>query len=125
MSNMIDLLLGAGPEITGRPEEVLECSRLSALLGQPFLVKVHALTGRELDALPRGEDFKLHVILEAAEDPDFRDGALRKKFTPEGRKGAITPLELIGKLFNPGEVMALYNAVMELCGFQEDAIKKK
>ena len=130
MASMMDLLLGAGSALTDREVGEVECSRLSRLFaddlkGEPFLITIHALTTKEIDALPKGANFKQHVILEATENPDFRSSDLRKKLTPEGRKGIITPIEAIDAIFRPGEIVALYNEVMALCGFDEDNIKKK
>ena len=124
MSSMIDLLLGAGDEITERPEEELEVSRLSKLLGAPFLMQAHALTMKEIGDAPSGDDRGAHIILAGISDPDFRNEALRRKYTPPERKTPLTPVELIQKLLLPGEVMNTYNSIMDLSGFGSDAVER-
>ncbi len=124
MSSMIDLLLGAGDKVMERPEEELEVSRLSKVLGAPFKMRVRALTGNELSNMPTGEDFAAHVVLQGVMDPDLRHEELRKKYTPEGRKTPITPAELVKILFLPGEIQNIRLAVMELSGYSDDALRK-
>ena len=121
--SMMDLLLGAGKQITERQTEIADVSRLSRLLGSRFTVTLHSLTMAEFDALPK-EDWGVHVVLEAASDPDFRNEELRKHFTPEGRKTPLTPVELIKTLFLPGEIVNLRNIVSDLSGFGDDAVEK-
>lgn len=123
--SMIDLLLAADTsKITEIPTEELTVSRLSKIFGQEFKITIQALTVRQFDSLPRGDDFRAHVILEATKDPNFRDPKLCEKFTPPNRKTPLTPVEVINKLFLPGEVVNIYNAITELSGFGDDAVAK-
>jgi hypothetical protein len=124
MSNMIDLLLGASDAVLERPEDEFEVSRLTKILGQRFAIKAHALTMPEFDEIKPGIDRPVHIVLKAALDPDFTSEALRKKYTPEGRKTPLTPVELMKKLLLPGEIINLYNAVSDLSGFGDDAVAK-
>ena len=77
-----------------------------------------------MDALPKGEKFKTHIILAAVTDPDLKSKQLREKFTPEGRKNPLTPVELVETLLLPGEAVNLYNSIMDLSGFGDDAVEK-
>jgi len=124
MSNMLDLLLGAGDAVLERPTESFEVSRLSTILGEKFTVSAHALTQKELDEIPTGENRPILVILAAVNDPDFSSEALRKKYTPAGRKMTLTSVELVKTLLLPGEITNLYNAIMALTGFSYEAIQK-
>ena len=69
----------------------------------------------EMDALPKGEKFKTHIILAAVTDPDLKSKQLREKFTPEGQN-PLTPVELVETLLLPGEVVNLHNSIMDLSG---------
>jgi hypothetical protein len=123
--SMIDLLLAAdASKLTELPTEELEVSRLSNLFGQKFLITVKALTLKQIEALPRGEDHRLHAILEATIDPDFRDQQLAKKFTPPGRKALFTPVEVINHLFLPGEIFNIFTVINELSGYGEETVRK-
>lgn len=124
MSSMLDLLLGASEKVTERPTGEFEVSRLSKILGEKFMLKAKALTMSELEAFPKGEKFKIHVIVTGISEPDLKNKDLREKFTPTGRKNPLTPVELVETLFLPGEVSNLYNAIMELSGFGDDAIEE-
>jgi hypothetical protein len=122
--DMLDMLLGAADKITERPTGEFEVSRLSKILGEKFIIKARALTMAEMDALPKGEKFKTHIILAAVTDPDLKSKQLREKFTPEGRKNPLTPVELVETLLLPGEAVNLYNSIMDLSGFGDDAVEK-
>ena len=121
--SMLDMLLGNSDKITARPEEEFEVSRLSELCGEPFLMKAHALTMRELDGLPI-QNHKEHVIIKAITEPDFTSGELARRLTPKDRKTPFTPIEVVDTLFLPGEIVNLYNMVMELSGYGQDAVAK-
>jgi hypothetical protein len=123
--SMIDLLLAAdASRLTELPTEELEVSRLSALIGEKFTITIGALTMRQFDTLPRGDDFKVHVVLEAIKEPNFRDPKLAEKLMPAGRKTPLTPVEVVNHLFLPGEIINIYNAITELSGFGEDAVER-
>ena len=57
-------------------------------------------------------------------DPDLTSEALRKKYTPDNRKTPLTPVEVVEKILQPGEVVNLYSAITELSGFGDDAVAK-
>lgn len=121
--DIIEMLLGCGDAVTDRPTSEVEISRLSDMIGQPFIVKIHALTAKELDDAPK-DDFKAHVILAAVESPDLRDSRLAERLKPKGRSTKLTPAETVAALLLPGEVVGLYNAITDLSGFGEDCVKE-
>lgn len=121
----LDMLLGeSAAKLSERPEKELEIKRLSDLFGQPFVVQLRGLTMRELDDLPKGDDFKTHVVVRGTVEPDLKSAALAEKFKPQGRKTALLPQETAQALFLPGEIMALYNAITELSGFGDTAVEE-
>lgn len=124
MSNLIDLLLGAGDKVLDRPTGEYELKRLSALCGEPFIISLRALTMREFNELPLGDDFRVHVVLKSVTEPDFRDSRLLAKYTPEGRKTPLTPIELLNKMLLPGEITTLAAKIEDLSGFGKNAIEE-
>lgn len=120
--DLIEKLLGCGKTVLDRPTTEVEITRLSALIGQPFIVKIHALTAKELDEAPK-DNFKTHVILAAVESPDLCDSRLAEMLRPQGRNAKLTPAETVNALLLPGEAVNLYNAITDLSGFGEDSIK--
>ena len=44
MAKLIDMLLGAGDKITGRPTASLRVSRLSEICGDDFVLEIRGLT---------------------------------------------------------------------------------
>lgn len=121
--DLIEMLLGCGSSITERPTKEVEITRLSELIGKPFVVKIHALTVKELDDAPKNE-FKVHVILAATDSPDFGDKRLAEFFKPDGRSVKLTPAEVVSMLLLPGEIVSLYNQITDLSGFGEDSIRE-
>lgn len=126
MSN-IELLLGLDTEtLTMIPEGEVEIPRLSKLVGAPYMVKVTALSGRQIDRLrelakdKRGnvKDYDLQVLVcaKAMKDPDMNDDDLMKKM------GTATPKDTVEKVFNrSGEVRLIATEVLRLSGMiQED-----
>lgn len=120
--NSIDMLLGCGKKLTEIPTAEVEVSRLTEMAGEPFIIRIRALTAREFDELPK-DDFKAHVILKAAIDPDLADTRIADMLKPAERSARLTPAEVVNALFLPGEVINLYNAITDLSGFGEESIK--
>lgn len=124
MSNLIDMLLSQGDKLMERPKAEFEVSRLSKIIGQPFLITAHALTMREMDDLVGSENFREKIILAAVDDPDLRDARLSDMVKPKERKTPMTPLEVIRALLQPGEIINLYSKISELSGFSDAAVKE-
>lgn len=124
----VDLLLkmDAG-KVTEIPTKEIEIKRLSAIAGEPFIVKVSALAGQrfmELAGDAVGEDGKIDygkaygsnamIAVAGIVDPDLTSKALQKHF------GAATPKDLVDKLFNGGELSKITDAITKLSGFGKD-----
>lgn len=118
--NTVELLLGLDTEtITKVPEDELEISRLSKLAGAKFVVKVKALSGRQIQrveelATVKGKrndfDASLLVCVYGVTSPDLNNEDLKAKF------GAASPKDLVENLFRPGEVAKIGKAIMKLSG---------
>ena len=104
-------------KVTERPTGEFEVSRLSKILGEKFMLKAKALTMSELEAFPKGEKFKIHVIVTGISEPNLKDKELRDKYTPAGRKNPLTPVELVETLFFAGrsiEPLQRHNGVVRV-----------
>lgn len=124
--NNIELLLGLDTEtLTSIPEGEVEIPRLSRLTGQPYMVKVSALSGRQIDRLRelatgkdgkvRDYDLQLLICAKAIKDPDMNNEDLLSKF------GAATPKDAVEKVFNrSGEVKDIATEVLKLSGLIGD-----
>lgn len=132
MANTLALLLGAD---RGRlkvvPTKQVEVKRLTEALGEPVLFTVRALSGEEyqdvLDMTMTGKgkdkdfDFntsQMMTLLNGIVDPDLKNKDLIEMY------GAKTPEDLIMRsdFLLPGERMALYTAIQELSGFNDEAV---
>jgi hypothetical protein len=132
MANTLALLLGAD---RGRlkvvPTKQVEVKRLTEALGEQVLFTVRALSGEEyqdvLDMTMTGKgkdkdfDFntsQMMTLLNGIVDPDLKNKDLIAMY------GAKTPEDLIMRsdFLLPGERMALYTAIQELSGFNDEAV---
>lgn len=121
----LDLLLSRDlKKAFDRPEAVVEVPRLSEMFGEPFEVRVRAITMSEFDDLPKDGDSNVHVVLAGVVEPDLRNPALLEKLRPEGRKGPLLPFEAVNRLFLPGEVVGLYKVISDLSGFGREAVRE-
>lgn len=128
--NLVDKLLQMDvAEVEVMPTAEVEIKRLSEKLGVPFIVKCRAIRGdRYADIQKMGVSYsrkgnfkdlnfaqtKALVILDGVVEPDFKNQDLLKKFT------ALTPKDLIYKLFLPGELDEIYSKITELCGYDNE-----
>ena len=121
----LDLLLSKDlKRAFDRPEMTIEVPRLSEIFGEPFEVKVRAMTMTEFDTLPKDGDLKTHVVLTGVMEPDFKNAALLERLKPEGRKGPLLPPEAVNRLFLPGEIAAIYQKISDISGFSNEAVKE-
>ena len=123
--SIIDLLLETDVEkIQAIRKSDYEVQRLSKALGKKFIVTCHALTHEQVGHLGEisktNKEMKLNAVLEACkiEGIRFNNKDLMDKFS------VITPLDLINKLFLPGEIYELYEAINTLSGYSKDAVKE-
>lgn len=133
--NILDLLLGSDIGEIKLPTKEVEITRLSAVYGSPFVLKVKALTPERFEEIQdmsvkvKGKDadiditlLQLFSVIEGVVDdtgaPMFKNKELMKKFK------ASTPKELVRKLLLSGEIAKLYGEISDLSGFGDDAIKE-
>lgn len=125
--------------LTNRPTAEVEIERLSKLIGEPCIIKLQALSMRQMRELrdfytktewrevqKNGQKVKekievvdeyklgLEAIVEATIEPDFKDGRLREKFKTE------VPSDIVEEMFLPGEITKLGNKIRELAGEGND-----
>ena len=142
--NMLELLLGADLGTIKMPHKDMEISRLSEILGAPFIVRCNALSQDKHEELQdmavdiRGKDVDLDVnqlqimtIIEGVEAlvPNEKGelvaaGLLLKNNELKAKFKAATPKDLAKALFMPGEIAKLYGAISELSGFSDEAVKE-
>ena len=140
--NMLDLLLGADLGKIKMPHKDMEISRLSEAFGAPFVVRCVALSQDKHEELQdlavdiKGKDVDLDVnklqiltVIEGVEStiPNEKGerisgGSLLKNNELKEKFGVPTPKDLAKKLFMPGEIAKLYNAISELSGFSDKAV---
>lgn len=121
--------------LTNRPTAEVEIERLSKLIGEPCIIKVQALSMKQMRELrdfytktewrevqKNGQKVKekievvdeyklgLEAIVEATIEPDLKDGRLREKFKTE------VPSDIVEEMFLPGEIKKLGDKIGELAG---------
>lgn len=124
--------------LTSRPTAEVEIERLSALIGEPFIVKVQALGTKQMreikdwntksewrDVQKNGQKVRekvditdnykmgMDAIVAATIDPDFKDGRLREKFKTE------VPGDIVEEMFLPGEIKKISDKISELSGIEQ------
>lgn len=116
--NIMDILLETDVEkITEISKTTVEVSRLSKILGQKFELEVRALTSEELGII-EGKNIQEKSIIKAVtlQGKKLTDEAILNKFKIKD------PLQIVGKLFNTGEIFNLYKLINELSGFSDKSI---
>lgn len=115
--DILELLLSK--EITKLPEKLIKHKRLSEECGQDITFKLQALPyekSHEIIKLHR-EDVEVYIVLDGVIEPNLRNNDLMKKY------GVITPVELVKKLFLPGEIVDISREIEILSGFRIDTIE--
>lgn len=123
--SIIDLLLETDIEkLQANHNKDYEIKRLSKVLGEKFIVTCCPLTHEQVihigEISKTNTDMKLNALLEACriENKRFNNKGLMDKF------GVATPIDLINKLFLPGELYELYEVVNNLSGYSKDAVRE-
>lgn len=123
--SVLDLLLETDVEkLQANQSNDFEVKRLSKVLGERFIVTCRPLTTEQIlhiaEVSKNEADAKLYAVLEACriEGKKFNNKDLMDKFK------AMTPIDLLNKLFLPGEIYKLYNFINELSGYSRDAVKE-
>lgn len=131
--NNVDILLGLDNEaIEFKNEKELEIKRLSAALGKPFIVKVQGISPRRFTKIingvsdakkgvqaDRAYEANISLVLLGLVDPSMKDEKLPEL---QEKCGCSTPGALLEKIFRPGEIGAMADAITELSGFGADDV---
>lgn len=130
--NLVETLLAADQSTILAAETVTyEVKRLSKLLDCKFELTLQAIPTRRYGEIQtsaiagKGKKqnvdlYKLQIMTAVAGvvSPDFNNPELLKKFS------AVTPKELMEKLFNAGEISAIADKISALSGFDEEETKE-
>ncbi|MEG0783992.1 MAG: hypothetical protein RR389_01065 [Christensenella sp.] len=120
--DLLEKLLSAGDKVLERPAKTVEILRLSKILGEPFVIKIQALTAPEIDEVNHGGDMDAGLVFTSTISPNFKSEDFRRKMTPASRKTPLTPIEAISHLFIAGELKQLASIILELSGFGKNSI---
>lgn len=113
---VIDFLLELEP--TAAQTKKVKVKRLS----RPDAPVVLELTGpnyaRVLELKRQSDDLGVAVMLEGVTSPDLRNRELMDKYK------AVTPAELVQKLFLPGEIEDIAREVERLAGYRRETLEE-
>jgi hypothetical protein len=136
--NLADALLAADAgKITKKEHKSYEVKRLSAILGEPFVLDLRQIPNKRVREIQDDsmkieggktsvDQYKLTMglLCDGIANKDFDDRDVLKHY------GAATRKDLFDTLFNAGEIQDIANIISELCGFdskkteeQVDAVK--
>ena len=136
--NLADALLAADAgKITKKEHKSYEVKRLSAILGEPFVLELRQIPNKRVreiqDRSMKIEGGKTSVDQYTLTMGLLCDGIVNKDFDNRDvlkHYGAATRKDLFDTLFNAGEIQDIANIISELCGFdskkteeQVDAVK--
>ena len=121
--SIIDKLLATDPKkLETKYKKEYEIKRLSELMGEPFILTCSPLTHRQIehvfDISKGNETVRQNTVLEGCrlEGKKFTDEVLRKKF------GVVSGIEVVEKIFLPGETFELYRIVNAISGYADDVV---
>lgn len=136
--NLADALLAADAgKITKKEHKLYEVKRLSAILGEPFVLDLRQIPNKRVREIQDDsmkieggktsvDQYKLTMglLCDGIANKDFDNRDVLKHY------GAATRKDLFDTLFNAGEIQDIANIISELCGFdskkteeQVDAVK--
>lgn len=136
--NLADALLAADTgKITKKEHKSYEVKRLSAILGEPFVLDLRQIPNKRVREIQDDsmkieggktsvDQYKLTMglLCDGIANKDFDNRDVLKHY------GAATRKDLFDTLFNAGEIQDIANIISELCGFdskkteeQVDAVK--
>ena len=129
MSNKaLSLLLSSSSDKFKKPTKEVEITRLSELVGEPFVCTVQAIDMNQFKEILRetGESQNAESSMDAAQlavkmglvDPKLTDKELQKHFNAPNYR------ELMNKMFLTGEIMELSEAIMEVSKLNPEEKKK-
>lgn len=123
--NIIEKLMNADVNKLALPKKEYEVKRLTKLFGFPFVLKLQGLNPeRYMNIQENSVEFKkgdlnkikmyemnVKTILSGVIEPSLKDTNLQKHFN------AVTPKELVNKLFLAGEISDIADEISKLCGY--------
>lgn len=128
--SLIDKLLATDAgKLTEKPSKMFEVKRLSERMKNKFELRLEALEPERFSDIQRQsvniskkgaiKDFNTHemqvlTLLDGIKEPSMKDKRLLDHF------GAVTPKELVSKLFLAGEIADIYNEINVLSGYDPD-----
>lgn len=136
--NLADALLAADAgKITKKEHKSYEVKRLSAILGEPFVLDLRQIPNKRVREIQDDsmkieggktsvDQYKLTMglLCDGIANKDFDNRDVLKHY------GAATRKDLFDTLLNTGEIQDIANIISELCGFdskkteeQVDAVK--
>lgn len=136
--NLADALLAADAgKITKKEHKSYEVKRLSAILGEPFVLDLRQIPNKRVREIQDDsmkieggrtsvDQYKLTMglLCDGIANKDFDNRDVLKHY------GAATRKDLFDTLLNAGEIQEIANIISELCGFdskkteeQVDAVK--
>lgn len=119
MSNALDILLRS--EVPAPQTKQFKHKRLSQHCGEDVIFTLRELgfsRVAEIKKLHEGEEMELHILMAGIVEPDIKSADLLSKY------GAPTPVELLKKLFRPGEITDMSREVEKLSGFRANTIEE-
>ena len=114
----LELLLNAKP--SKLPEKDYKSKRLSEECGGDVVFKLRALPFSRVAEIRKldDENQSVHIILAGVVSPDLKTPALLQKYD------AVTPAELVQRMFLPGELDELALCIEQLCGYRINTLEE-
>lgn len=96
----------------------LEITRLSKKFGKKFIVQIEILTEKQINDCYDSKESKLDFVLESIkiEGKTLKDKSLLDKF------GVKIARDVVGKIFNNGEIGWIYVEILKLNGLSGDTV---
>lgn len=131
--NLADALLAADAgKITKKEHKSYEVKRLSAILGEPFVLDLRQIPNKRVREIQDDsmkieggktsvDQYKLTMglLCDGIANKDFDNRDVLKHY------GAATREDLFNKLLNAGEIQDIANIISELCGFDSKKTKEQ
>ncbi len=95
----------------------IKVKRLSEAWGQDVVLTVRELSYNEVCSLTKEEDLRAAIVLEGVQEPNLHNLELMKKMK------ASTPLEMVEKLFQAGEIDDISREIEELSGYRKKTVE--
>lgn len=126
--NTINILLKADANKLKKPTKTIEVNRLSKQLGGKIEFKLEAINANKYAEIQENsvdvdksgnvkvdmQKMQTFTILDGVTEPSLKSKELMEHFE------VLTPIDLINKLFLPGEITTLFNEINKLNGFSDD-----